>query len=138
MDQELLLDYRFQAEPAQDILLVLHFDKLLNTGTSGSGDSSATRPQVQCFNKPADSQCDKPGGIYSQFQALLSQLNKSNNKYALSNANGLFIATEFQLVVHYEDCIKKLYNANLETTDFAKTEEARQTINLQVESQTHE
>ncbi|XP_053101902.1 serpin B11-like [Hemicordylus capensis] len=141
---------------------VLHFRESQHTGTSGSGDSSATGSQKPCnVNEPtaADSQCDRPGGIHSQFQALLLQLNKPSNKYELSIANRLYGSMDFPFEQHlrkvrtsqtqyymrsnicvhnlqkYLRCTKELYHAGLESVDFEKAQTS-ENINSWVSSQT--
>ncbi|XP_053101904.1 serpin B11-like [Hemicordylus capensis] len=117
---------------------VLHFKESQHSETSGSEDSTAIRSlQPYNVNQPTatDSQCDRPGGIHSQFQALFSQLNKPSNKYELSIANRLYGSIAFLFVQKYLRCIKELYHAGLESVDFEKPQ-TRKTINSWVASQT--
>ncbi|XP_053101900.1 serpin B4-like [Hemicordylus capensis] len=95
--------------------------------------------EAQIEKTTTDSQCDRPGGIHSQFRALLSQLNKPSSEYELSIANRLYGSMSFPFVQKFLHCIKELYHAELESVDFKnKIEQTREQINAWVANKTHD
>nr|XP_056710840.1 leukocyte elastase inhibitor-like [Euleptes europaea] len=116
---------------------VLHFNEIR---TSGYGDFPETRPPPDHSAKQpmaAELQCDRPESVHSQFQELLSQINKPTNNYELTIANRLFGAMGFEFIQQYVHSTKELYHSELKRVDFLNaTEEARETINSWVECQT--
>ncbi|XP_015278263.1 PREDICTED: serpin B4-like [Gekko japonicus] len=111
---------------------VLHFNEIKTSGYGHSSETSKEQPEA---TKP---QCEKPGGVHSQFQALLSQISKPTNDYEFSIANRLYGAKGFEFVKQYVRRTKELYHSELERVDFLNAaERARRTINSWVESQTN-
>ncbi|XP_072854644.2 serpin B11 [Pogona vitticeps] len=77
------------------------------------------------------------GGLNPEFKKLLSQLNHLSEGYQLNLANNLFIQKGYEFFQQYLTCAKEVYGAVLQTVDFYNaTEEARHTINLEVDKQT--
>lgn len=75
--------------------------------------------------------------INASFCKLLAELNKPGAAYSLSLANRLYGEQTYQFVQDFLAETKKFYDAELQTMDFqTKHEEARVTINSQVEQQT--
>ncbi|KAJ6664530.1 hypothetical protein lerEdw1_007187 [Lerista edwardsae] len=127
--------YGARNETATQIEKVLHLNEVRS---ATPGDSAATEPECNvCRLAAAGSGCDQPGGIHSQFQALLSQLKRPSKDYDLSMASRLYGVIGFDFLPHYVHCLKDLYHAGLEKVDFAKaTEKTRELINSWIESQT--
>ncbi|XP_054841819.1 serpin B4-like [Eublepharis macularius] len=102
----------------------LSLDKI--TGSGSSSDVAGAR-------------CDKPRGIHSQIKALLEVINQPTKNYALSIANRLYGAQQYEFLQQYLYCIKELYGAELERVDFQHAaEEVRKKINSWDESQTND
>nr|XP_060630705.1 leukocyte elastase inhibitor-like [Anolis sagrei ordinatus] len=109
---------------------VLHFDRSL-----GSTRSYAFQRRMADVSEPERENVD--GKINLEVKKLLSQLNHLNPGYQMNIANNLFIQNGYDFFQQYLVCIKDVYGATLESVDFFNaTEEARQTINLEVEKQT--
>ncbi|NXK24926.1 ILEUA inhibitor, partial [Arenaria interpres] len=86
---------------------------------------------------PCCLQCEEAGGAHSQFQELLSALEKSGATCSLSIANRLFGEVTFQFLQQYLDSTRTLYHAELEEMDFINAaEESRKKMNSWVEKQT--
>ncbi|XP_060100250.1 leukocyte elastase inhibitor-like [Heteronotia binoei] len=108
---------------------VLHFNKIKSSGYEQHSVEPTTATKLQS---------EKPEDVHSQFQALLSQMSKPNKDYELSIANRLFGAMGVQLMQQYVHNTKALYCSEMERVDFLNaTEEARETINSWVKSQTN-
>ncbi|XP_059580606.1 serpin B3-like [Alligator mississippiensis] len=132
---------------AKQMEKVLHFDEV----SSSSGGST----------KHGSSECEETGEVHSQFQALLSAINKPSTHFSLSVANrlygakgfhflevscnGVHASNEFSTITVYpgaaelliNTCTETLYHAELETVDFSNAlEETRKKINTWVEEQT--
>ncbi|XP_054841338.1 serpin B3-like [Eublepharis macularius] len=110
-------------ETAKQVEKGLSLDKITRSGSSST---------------VAGDQCDKPGGIHSQFKALLAAINQHTTNYDLSIANRLYGAQQYEFLQQYLRCTKELYGAELERVDFQHSaEEVRKQINSWVESQTN-
>ncbi|XP_059573153.1 serpin B4-like [Alligator mississippiensis] len=108
---------------AKQMEKALHFDEV----SSSSGGST----------KHGSSECEETGEVHSQFQALLSAINRPSTHFSLSIANRLYGAKGFQFLEQYLKCTETLYHAGLETVDFSNAlEETRKKINTWVEEQT--
>ncbi|KAL8182582.1 UNVERIFIED_CONTAM: hypothetical protein K2H54_058421, partial [Gekko kuhli] len=111
---------------------VLHFNKIKTSGYEHASETSKEQPGATGL------QCEKPGGVHSLFQALLSQISKPTKDYEFSIANRLYGAMGFEFVKQYVRRTKELYHSELERVDFLNAvERARRTINSWVESQTN-
>ncbi|XP_043364341.1 serpin B10-like isoform X3 [Dermochelys coriacea] len=79
----------------------------------------------------------KSEDIHSEFQELISLINKPQTSYLLKTANRLYEEQTFQFLSGYVEFVKKYYNAEPQTVNFEKAaEQARKEINSWVESQT--
>ncbi|KYO26229.1 serpin B11 [Alligator mississippiensis] len=108
---------------AKQMEKVLHFDEVLSSSGGSTNDGS--------------SECED-GGVHSQFQALLSAINKPTDDYSLRIANRLYGAKDFNFLQQYLKCTETLYHAELEAVDFRNAlEETRKKINTWVEKQTN-
>ncbi|XP_059580368.1 serpin B4 isoform X2 [Alligator mississippiensis] len=108
---------------AKQMEKVLHFDEV----SSSSGGST----------NHGSSECEETGEVHSQFQALLSAINKPSTNFSLSIANRLYRAKGFHFLEQYLKCTETLYHAELEAVDFRNAlEETRKKINTWVEEQT--
>ncbi|KAG8133235.1 hypothetical protein E2320_011044, partial [Naja naja] len=84
------------------------------------------------------SECDKSGGFHSRFKQLLSAINPPSKYRMLKIASRLYGSNAFPILERYEQCMRELYNSELESVDFMNaTEEVRQKINSWVERQTN-
>ncbi|XP_015278260.1 PREDICTED: serpin B3-like [Gekko japonicus] len=111
------------------------------------GDTAKQMERALCFDEvtgsgssppAAGAQCDRPGGLHSQFKELMAAINRHTKNYALSIANRLYGAEQYEFLQQYLRCIKELHGAELERVDFQRaTEEVRKKINSWVESQTN-
>ncbi|ETE58060.1 Ovalbumin, partial [Ophiophagus hannah] len=80
--------------------------------------------------------CDKPGGFHSQFKQLLSTITQPSKHHTLEDSQ--YGSNSYHFLERYVQCIKELYNSELESVDFMNaTEEVRQKINSWVERQTN-
>ncbi|XP_006038743.1 leukocyte elastase inhibitor-like [Alligator sinensis] len=108
---------------AKQMEKVLHFDAV----SSSSGGRT----------NHGSSECEETGEVHSQFQALLSAINKPSTNFSLSIANRLYGAKGFHFLEQYLKCTETLYHAELEAVDFRNAlEETRKKINTWVEEQT--
>ncbi|NXW87760.1 SPB11 protein, partial [Alopecoenas beccarii] len=81
--------------------------------------------------------CEEPGGVHSQFQALLAAVSEPRPGCSLTIANRLFGEITYPFFQQYLDSTKKFYRAELEAVNFKYTEEeAREKINIWVENET--
>ncbi|XP_074801053.1 heterochromatin-associated protein MENT-like [Natator depressus] len=102
---------------------VLHFKK--TTGTGGG-----------CLQEPED--C-KTEDIHSEFQELISLINKPQTSYLLKTANRQYGEQTYQFLSGYVEFVKKYYYAEPQAVNFGNAvEQARKEINSWVESQTEE
>uniref|UniRef100_A0A8C3JGW4 Serpin domain-containing protein n=1 Tax=Calidris pygmaea TaxID=425635 RepID=A0A8C3JGW4_9CHAR len=108
---------------AEEIEKVLHIHEVLSTASPGT--------------KSTTGKCEEAGGAHSQFQELLSALEKSGATCSLSIANRLFGEVTFQFLQQYLDSTRTLYHAELEAMDFINAaDESRKKMNSWVEKQT--
>ncbi|XP_074003040.1 leukocyte elastase inhibitor-like [Numenius arquata] len=108
---------------AEEMEKVLHTHDVLSTASPGTKSTSG--------------KCEEAGGAHSQFQELLSALEKSGATCSLSIANRLFGEVTFQFLQQYLDSARTLYHAELEAVDFINAaEESRKKMNSWVEKQT--
>ncbi|EHB08567.1 Serpin B11 [Heterocephalus glaber] len=78
------------------------------------------------------------GRIHSEFGVLVSQINQPDSDYTLSIANRLYGKKAMAFHQQFLSCSEKLYQARLQTVDFAQsTEETRKIINAWVEKKTN-
>ncbi|XP_023958597.1 serpin B10-like isoform X2 [Chrysemys picta bellii] len=99
---------------------VLHFKK--TTGTGG------------CLQESEDCKAED---IHSEFQALISLINKPQTSYLLKTANRLYEEQTFQFHSGYIEFVKNYYHAEPQAVNFKKAaEQVRKEINSWVESQT--
>ncbi|XP_004858512.1 serpin B11 isoform X2 [Heterocephalus glaber] len=93
------------------------------------------------FFKPEfkdSSKCSQAGRIHSEFGVLVSQINQPDSDYTLSIANRLYGKKAMAFHQQFLSCSEKLYQARLQTVDFAQsTEETRKIINAWVEKKTN-
>ncbi|XP_077209529.1 serpin B3-like isoform X2 [Paroedura picta] len=111
------------------------------------GDTAKQMEKALCFDTisgsgkgfpVAGAQCDRPGGIHTQFKELLAAINQPTQAYELNTANRLYSAEQYEFRPEYLRCTKELYGAEQEKANFLKAaEEARKQINSWVESQTN-
>ncbi|XP_036273344.1 serpin B8 isoform X3 [Pipistrellus kuhlii] len=86
------------------------------------GDTAAQMSQALCLNKAGD--------VHQGFQALLSDVNRSDTQYLLRTANRLFGEKTCDFLPDFKESCQKFYQAELEELSFAKdTEECRKHIN---------
>ncbi|EPQ04836.1 Serpin B8 [Myotis brandtii] len=86
------------------------------------GDTAAQMSQALCLNKAGD--------VHQGFQALLSDINRSDTQYLLRTANRLFGEKTCDFLPAFKESCQKFYQAELEELSFAKdTEECRKHIN---------
>ncbi|XP_006837607.1 PREDICTED: serpin B10 [Chrysochloris asiatica] len=80
---------------------------------------------------------DKVEGIYSNFQTLISEINKPNNAYILKTANGLYGEKTYPFYNKYLDDMKKYFGAEPQSVNFIETpDQTRKEVNSWVENQT--
>ncbi|CAM5091428.1 unnamed protein product [Eretmochelys imbricata] len=116
---------------------VLHFKK--TTGTGGGclqvTRTSRGRPKKRRM-EPED--C-KTEDIHSEFQELISLINKPQTSYLLKTANRQYGEQTYQFLSGYVEFVKKYYHAEPQAVNFGNAaEQARKEINSWVESQTEE
>ncbi|XP_056402785.1 uncharacterized protein LOC130295746 [Hyla sarda] len=75
--------------------------------------------------------------INEGFHHLLHLLNDADRELQLSGGNALFISEEHKILQTFVDEAKRLYHSEAFSTDFKKTEEAKNQINSYVEKNTH-
>jgi serpin B len=75
--------------------------------------------------------------LHAAYGTLGEVLNASNKNYQLSTANRLWAAKTFPFRPEYLTLTRQSYGAELAQLDFARTEEARRTINGWVEQRTN-
>ncbi|XP_023608430.1 serpin B8 isoform X3 [Myotis lucifugus] len=86
------------------------------------GDTATQMSQALCLNKAGD--------VHQGFQALLSDINRSDTQYLLRTANRLFGEKTCDFLPAFKESCQKFYQAELEELSFAKdTEECRKHIN---------
>lgn len=86
------------------------------------GDTAAQMSQALCL--------DKAGDVHQSFQALLSDVNKSDTQYFLRTANRLFGEKTCDFLPAFKESCQKFYQGELEELSFANdTEESRKHIN---------
>ncbi|XP_004703086.1 serpin B11 isoform X1 [Echinops telfairi] len=108
---------------AEQMEKVLHFNHVVGPLKSDFQDSS---------------KCLQAERIHSELGALFPQINQPDSNYTLSIANRLYGSKVMTFHQQYLNCSEKIYGARLQTVDFEHSpEEARQTINAWVESQTN-
>ncbi|XP_074842036.1 serpin B10-like isoform X3 [Carettochelys insculpta] len=79
----------------------------------------------------------KKPDIHSEFQALISLINKPQTSYLLKTANRLYEEQTYPFHSEYIDFVKKYYHAGPQAVNFKKAaEQVRKEINSWVESQT--
>ncbi|XP_067418672.1 serpin B10-like isoform X1 [Emydura macquarii macquarii] len=89
---------------------------------------------TQMAEEPEDSKAED---IHSQFQALISLINKPQTSYLLKTANRLYEEQTFQFCSKYIEFVKEYYHAEPQAVNFIKAaEQVRKEINSWVESQT--
>uniref|UniRef100_A0A8C8T0M7 Leukocyte elastase inhibitor n=1 Tax=Pelusios castaneus TaxID=367368 RepID=A0A8C8T0M7_9SAUR len=75
--------------------------------------------------------------IHSEFQALISSINKPQNSYLLKTANRLYEEQTYPFCCGYVEFVKKYYHAEPQTVNFKNAaEQVRKEINSWVEKQT--
>ncbi|NP_001382662.1 serpin family B member 3 isoform X1 [Rattus norvegicus] len=86
--------------------------------------------------KSADSHDEE--NVHEQFRKIMNQLNKSNGAYDLKSPNSIYGAKGFPFLQTFMEDIKKYYQANVESLDFAHAaEESQKKINSWVENKTN-
>uniref|UniRef100_A0A670ZUX4 Serpin domain-containing protein n=1 Tax=Pseudonaja textilis TaxID=8673 RepID=A0A670ZUX4_PSETE len=84
--------------------------------------------------KLSGSECDKSGGFHTWFNQLLSALRQPSKYRMLKMASRIYGSKAY----HFLECIKELYNCELESVDFMNAnEEVRRKINSWVERKTN-
>ncbi|XP_074063377.1 serpin B10 [Macrotis lagotis] len=79
----------------------------------------------------------KAEDIYSDVQALMSEINKPNNSYLLKTANRLYGEKSYPFHSEYLENIKKYFDAEPQSVNFLENaDQIRAKINSWVESQT--
>ncbi|XP_067418674.1 serpin B10-like isoform X3 [Emydura macquarii macquarii] len=102
---------------------------LAMTYVGAKGNTATQMAEVAFFNKAED--------IHSQFQALISLINKPQTSYLLKTANRLYEEQTFQFCSKYIEFVKEYYHAEPQAVNFIKAaEQVRKEINSWVESQT--
>jgi serpin B len=98
----------------------------------GARNNTATEmASVLHFTMPNDR-------LNAAYASRLHDLNASGKGYELNVANALWGQKGFAWQKDFIDSNERYYDAGLNELDFAKTEEARQTINTWVEKNTHD
>uniref|UniRef100_A0A8C5MIT3 Leukocyte elastase inhibitor n=1 Tax=Leptobrachium leishanense TaxID=445787 RepID=A0A8C5MIT3_9ANUR len=93
------------------------------------GNTAAQMSQVLQFEKAKD--------LHTDFQALISAINKPDTDYILRTANRLYGEKSFTFLAEFLGSTKKYYLADLQSVDFCtKAEECRKEINAWVEQKT--
>ncbi|KAK7799972.1 hypothetical protein U0070_022907 [Myodes glareolus] len=109
-----------RGKSAEQMEKVLHYDNF----------SEFLKPKMKDF-----SECSQGGRMYSEFGALLSQINQLNS---LSIANRIYGTRTITFHKQYLRCSERLFQAKLQTVDFElSTEETRKSINTWVENKTN-
>jgi serpin B len=94
------------------------------------GDTAAEMKKTLGFTLPDDK-------LHAAFGTLQAAYNATGKRYELRVANRLWGAKGLAFADDYVKLTKETYSAPLEAVDFAKSEEARKTINTWVEEQTN-
>ncbi|XP_030071272.1 serpin B10-like [Microcaecilia unicolor] len=106
-------------------LKVLHFSRI--AGTSPCSQKTHQMP----------GQSDTTSNILQGFQALYSEINKTNSNYLLRTANNLYGEQSYEFSKEYLKLIETYYYAKPQAVNFATVaEDARKEINCWVENQT--
>uniref|UniRef100_A0A8C5MQ71 Leukocyte elastase inhibitor n=1 Tax=Leptobrachium leishanense TaxID=445787 RepID=A0A8C5MQ71_9ANUR len=93
------------------------------------GNTAAQMSQVLQF--------DKAKALHTDFQTLISDINKPGMDYLLRTANRLYGEKSFTFLDEFLGSTKKYYHADLQSVDFCtKAEECRKEINTWVEQKT--
>ncbi|XP_076992233.1 serpin B10 isoform X2 [Tamandua tetradactyla] len=75
--------------------------------------------------------------LYSDFQKLISEINKPGNAYILKTANGIYGEKTYAFHNKYLEVMKKYFGAEPQSVNFMETfDQARKEINSWVENQT--
>ncbi|KAM6218308.1 serpin B10 [Rhynchocyon petersi] len=76
-------------------------------------------------------------GICSDFQALLSEINKTGNTYILKTANRLYAQQTYPFLNKYLQDVRNYFGAESQSVNFAETpDQIRREVNAWVENQT--
>ncbi|EDL39852.1 serpin B3 [Mus musculus] len=109
-----------KANTEQQIKKVLHFNETTKKTTEKSAESHDEE------------------NVHQQFQMLMTQLNKFNNAYDLKVPNSIYGAKDFPFLQTFLKDIRKYYQANVESLDFAHAaEESQKKINSWMARQTN-
>nr|XP_032648309.1 serpin B10-like isoform X1 [Chelonoidis abingdonii] len=120
---------------AMQMAEVLHFKK--STGTGGGCLQVTRTSRGRPKKRKLVSEDSKAEDIHSEFQALISSINKPQNSYLLKTANRLYEEQTFQFHSEYVEFVKNYYNAEPQAVNFrTAAEQARKEINSWVENQT--
>lgn len=104
---------------------------LAMTSAGARGETEKQMASVLHFDLP-------PRQLHAAYGTLGDVLNASNKNYKLSTANRLWSAKNYPFRREYLALTRDSYGAELAQLDFARTEEARRTINGWVEQKTHD
>ncbi|XP_021028366.1 serpin B4-like isoform X2 [Mus caroli] len=109
-----------KANTVQQIKKVLHFNETTKKTTEKSADSHDEE------------------NVHKQFQMVMTHLNNSNNAYDLKAPNSIYGAKDFPFLQTFLKDIRKYYQANVESLDFAHAaEESQKKINSWMARQTN-
>ncbi|XP_032007982.1 serpin-like protein HMSD isoform X1 [Hylobates moloch] len=97
------------------------------------GNTAAQMSQALCFSKIRG----EDGDINQGFQSLLVAINRTDTKYVLRTANGLFGEKSYDFLTGFTDSCGKFYQAKIKQLDFVNdTEKSTTHVNSWVADKT--
>ncbi|XP_068956318.1 serpin B10 [Petaurus breviceps papuanus] len=124
----LMLFLGARGNTATQIEQVLQLDKVTGAETTSSRFEKKRKMELSP---------NKAEGILSDFQALISEINKPSNSYLLKMANRLYGEKTYPFHCEYMEKMKKYFGAEPQSVNFLETaDQIRTKINSWVENET--